>query len=134
MANTSDAGRGTEAPQGNDQKTQGGMKPSTATGRSGGEANPPAGGAADNARNTPSSQAGSMQSMGSRGGSAVGSQAERTGMSDGGLAPGASSQGLTGAQGSGGGADGDRRADDAERGRAQSEERGVLPDAQDRED
>ena len=41
--------------------------------------------------------------MGSHGGSVLGSQAESTGLGDG--EPGASSQGLAGAQGSGGGAD-----------------------------
>lgn len=77
-----------------DKKPQGAVKPD----REGGEANA----AAPGSRDTPPAQAGT-QSMGSRAGSSLGSQTERTGMGDGALAPGESSQGLTGAQGSGGG-------------------------------
>jgi hypothetical protein len=54
------------------------------------------------ARNTPSSQP-PGDSAGSRAGSAVGSASERTGLADGQVHD--SSQGLAGAQGSGGGAD-----------------------------
>jgi hypothetical protein len=54
------------------------------------------------ARNTPSSQS-PGDSAGSRAGSAVGSASERTGLADGQVQD--SSQGLAGAQGSGGGAD-----------------------------
>lgn len=54
------------------------------------------------ARNTPSSQP-SSDSTGSRAGSTLGSASERTGLGDGTVSD--SSQGLAGAQGSGGGAD-----------------------------
>lgn len=63
---------------------------------------PGSGNASPAARNTPSSQP-AGDSTGSRAGSSLGSATERTGLGDGTVSD--SSQGLTGAQGSGGGAD-----------------------------
>lgn len=77
------------------------------------------------ARNTPSSQP-TGDSTGSRAGSTLGSASERTGLGDGGVSD--STQGLAGAQGSGGGADRRPAGTPLRSPPSGEDERGVEPD------